>query len=347
MAEAFLALSRAEQRDALGVAASASGRPLQVLEKDVWVVATLNALFHAPFGDHLVFKGGTSLSKAFGAIRRFSEDVDVTYDIRNLLPELATRESDPLPHTNSQADKWSKLVRKHLPDWITEVALPTLNERFEKSGIRPDLRMVGDAIHIGYESAADEALSYLKPAVAIEFGARATGEPCSPIHIECDAAEYLSGLEFPNATPVTMAAERTFWEKATAVHVACSQNRLNGERQARHWHDLVMLDDSGYAERALRDRALAERVARHKIRFFRVKDASGMMIDYEGAVSKQLILIPQSPLRGSLEEDYAEMVTAGLLEEDAMPFSELMTRCADLQNRANALAKFRGRSAHA
>lgn len=75
-------LPKAERREALQAAALLSGRRTQVLEKDIWVVATLGVLFEAPFGRHLVFKGGTSLSKVWRAIRRFSEDIDVTYDIR-------------------------------------------------------------------------------------------------------------------------------------------------------------------------------------------------------------------------------------------------------------------------
>jgi predicted nucleotidyltransferase component of viral defense system len=91
--ETFLSLSLVERTEALQVAASKSGRPLHVLEKDVWAVWTLSALFDSPFGPHLVFKGGTSLSKAYNAINRFSEDIDVTYDIRQLLDKLVTSET--------------------------------------------------------------------------------------------------------------------------------------------------------------------------------------------------------------------------------------------------------------
>ncbi len=87
MPDAFFALSPADRRDALEVAAGRSGRAVHLLEKDVWVVWTLNALFESDFADHLVFKGGTSLSKAYQAIGRFSEDVDLTYDIRAIAPE--------------------------------------------------------------------------------------------------------------------------------------------------------------------------------------------------------------------------------------------------------------------
>lgn len=88
MPDAFLRLPAGDRREALAVAAAASGRPVHLLEKDVWVVWTLEVLFNAPFAEQLVFKGGTSLSKAYRIIRRFSEDIDITYDIRAIVPEL-------------------------------------------------------------------------------------------------------------------------------------------------------------------------------------------------------------------------------------------------------------------
>ena len=90
MADGFLALSPADRRDALEVAAARSGRAVHLLEKDVWVVWTLSVLFESDFADDLVFKGGTSLSKAYQAIGRFSEDVDLTYDIRVIAPDPGT-----------------------------------------------------------------------------------------------------------------------------------------------------------------------------------------------------------------------------------------------------------------
>ena len=123
MAELFLSLSAADGKEALLVAADKTGRPAYLLEKDVWVVWTLDALFDSPFGEHLVFKGGTSLSKCYGGlIQRFSEDIDLTYDIRELIPDLTGKEEgQPLPTTRSQKEKWNKAVRERLPTWIAEV----------------------------------------------------------------------------------------------------------------------------------------------------------------------------------------------------------------------------------
>lgn len=114
MAEHFLRLSDAERAEALGVAAFASGRPADLLEKDVWVVWALDALFHSPHGEHLRFKGGTSLSKVYGAIARFSEDIDVTYDIRALLPDLTGVADEPLPASRSQEKKCTDAVRRRV-----------------------------------------------------------------------------------------------------------------------------------------------------------------------------------------------------------------------------------------
>ena len=88
MADPFLHLPVEDRRDALGVAADRSGRPAHLLEKDVWVVWALSTLYESALGEHLVFKGGTSLSKAYQVIRRFSEDVDLSYDISGRLPPI-------------------------------------------------------------------------------------------------------------------------------------------------------------------------------------------------------------------------------------------------------------------
>ena len=108
MADLFLKLSVDDRREALGVAAASSGRPLHLLDKDVWLVWILEVLFQAPFATHLVFKGGSSLSKAYQIISRFSEDVDLTYDIRALALDLVGEDVDPLPPNRSQEKRWTK-----------------------------------------------------------------------------------------------------------------------------------------------------------------------------------------------------------------------------------------------
>ena len=257
MAEPFLSLSAQDRRDALGVAADRSGRPVHLLEKDVWVVWALQTIFGSAFGDHLTFKGGTSLSKAYGVIQRFSEDVDLTYDIRAIAPDLVGDNGEGLPTTRSEERRWSKAVRHRLPEWISATVQPLLADAIGAQGVSAVTRVEGEKLFIDYE-ATSAGSGYVAPSVMLEFGARSTGEPASLRDVICDAAGLVDGVTFPTATPRVMHAERTFWEKATAIHVFCLQERLRGERFARHWHDVVRLDDAGIADTASADRDLAQ-----------------------------------------------------------------------------------------
>lgn len=334
MADAFFDLPADDRREVLGVAASRSGRPVHLLEKDVWVVWALNAMFGSPLGQHLVFKGGTSLSKVYRAVDRFSEDVDLTYDIRVLAPDLVGDADDPLPATRSEEKRWTGEVRRRLPVWVGEEALPIVDAALAHGGLDGRTRAEGERIFIEYAPLAT-GTGYVAPAVMLEFGARSTGEPSAIHDVACDAADHVANVQFPTARPRTMKAERTFWEKATAVHVFCAQARLRGERFARHWYDLVRLDDARIADAAFADRELAGSVARHKSMFFAEKGADRVPVDYLAAVSGGLHIVPEGAARAVLAEDYHLMVDDGLLLGTAEPFDELMARCTDLEARAN------------
>ena len=324
-----------DRREALQVAAGRSGRPAYLLEKDIWVVWTLRALVSAPFGENLTFKGGTSLSKAYHVIHRFSEDLDITYDIRAIAADLITgNNGDDIPPTRSQEQRWSREIRTRLAQWANDQALPALQAGFGEAGLNAQPRVDGDRVLITYDPLFQD-YGFVKPEVMVEFGARATGEPREERPIECDAADHLPGIVFPSARPHVMLAEHTFWEKATAAHVYCRQQRARGERLSRHWHDLVRLDETEYGQRALADRDLALSVARHKAMFFRENDADRNPIDYMAAVSGGLQLVPNSPFRDTLADDYARMLQGGMLLDDAEEFDELMDRCADIEARAN------------
>ena len=124
----------------------------------------------------------------------------------------------------------------------------------------------------------------------------------------------------------------------TAIQVFCLQQRLRGDRFARHWQDVVRLDEAGLADAALADRELANAVARHKTMFFAEKAADRSPIDYVAAIDGALQLVPGGDAAKALHEDYGRMVEDGLLLEDAEPFEALMKRCADIAARANRAA---------
>jgi hypothetical protein len=110
-----------------------------------------------------------------------------------------------------------------------------------------------------------------------------------------------------------MRAERTFWEKATAIHVYCIRGAFRGgDRYARHWHDPSRLDAAGIANGAIADRNLAEAVAAHKAIFFAEKNMADEAISYQHAISGQLQLVPRSDALANLAADYANMIDDGL-----------------------------------
>ena len=334
MAE-FFQLTTAERREALEVAANTSGLPPHLLEKDIWFVWSLRQLFDGPYADFLVFKGGTSLSKAYGVIRRFSEDIDLTYDIRAIAGDLVGDMSAPLPTNRSQEKKWSKTIRTRLTNWVATEIVPGLKHALEKADLPARVRAEGDRVFIDY-APLSIGTGYVAPAVMLEFGARSTGEPNEPRAIRCDAAAHLPGVEFPAATPQVMRAERTFWEKATAIHVFCAQGEFRGgDRYARHWHDLTRLDAAGYADQAIADKALARAVAEHKSVFFAEKNTRGDVIDYHAAVTGELTLVPSDRALTKLAADYQNMVNDGLFLDAAEPFDLLLERCRLTAKKAN------------
>jgi len=334
---AFFALSPAERQEALEVAASKSGRPTHILEKDAWVIWTLSALFRAPFKKHLVFKGGTSLSKAYKAIDRFSEDVDVTYDIRAIAPDLVKDAGpDALPLTKSQASKWREILEERLEKWLGEQVVPYIRSCLDAEKLAAKLRIEdGESVYLEYDTKVS-GYGYVGPYIKIEFGARSTGEPSTYVVLSCDAAEHLPSVQFPTSEVRVMRVERTAWEKMTAIHVSCLQGDIRNQ-MARHWSDIGRLDVAGHMDAALRDRDVAGRVAEHKSRFFIAKDTQKNIIDYFSAINGNLVLVPTGDALKMLEADYAKMLEGRLFLRDPEPLARVLERCADIQQRANAI----------
>ena len=284
-----------------------------------------------------MFKGGTSLSKVWQAIRRFSEDIDITYDIRSFAPDLvAGGDEEALPPTRSQERRWTKAIRPRLAEWVRERAGPLIEEELARGGFVAWIRAEAERLYIRYDPLF-EVRRIVRPEVQVDFGARSTGEPRTRRTVACDAATHVPDLSLPEARPFVMLAVRTFWEKATAIHVYCVLGRHRDERWSRRWHGLARLDEAGIAERALADRVLALSVARHKAMFFRENDSLGKRIDYEAAVSGGLRLVPSGDARKVLAADYVGMLAIGMLLDEDEPFDVVMERCAMIEARANAV----------
>lgn len=339
MTEYFFSLDEKDRREALEHGRAETGRPAHLLEKDVWVVWVLRTLFESQLGTDLTFKGGTSLSKVYKVIDRFSEDIDLTYDIRKLIPDLID-EGGELPANRSQSRKWTQAVRHRLPDWIAQNLQPTIQAALAREGLDVRLEINGqqsDKLLLHYP-ALTRGTGYIAPVVTLEFGARATGEPHQTFQVTCDIASCLAEISFPVASPQVMSLARTFWEKATAAHVYCLQGRLRSERYARHWHDLAAIARSPGFPAVIADRAAAVSVVRHKSAFFAEKDANGQAIDYTAAIAGNLKIVPTGDAKAALAEDYEAMLVDEVMTGDALSFQGLMEACTELETRMNKIA---------
>lgn len=327
MPDRFFDLTPDDQREFLLTASETLGRPPYLLEKDAWVVRVLSVLGEADAGKLTVFKGGTSLSKAFRVLDRFSEDIDLTVDIRRMLPE-ETERYGVLPPSRSQADRWKRKVEdERLPDLLANDLAPLLRERLaEQAGIVID----GTNIHVRYRPVTTGQQAYVQPEVLMEFGGLSTAEPHSVMTILCDAAGFNPGIEFPAATVKVMSIQRTFWEKVTAAHAYCVNGKMRKERFSRHWHDIARIYRSEHGRTCSDDFEIAKQVVKLKAMFFRESGAN-----YDDAISGRLRLVPSGEARARLETDYAQMAGAGMFDEPSINFSHIIDTCAEIAESLN------------
>ena len=330
-----MGLSLADRRELLLMAAGETGRDPALLEKDLWVVWVLGWVGNSPWAMDLVFKGGTSLSKVHRAIDRFSEDIDLTYDIRRLVDAAKGLPPDPSPQTRAQAERWSKTARAALQGWIAEQFFPAFADTAAMLDATPNHD--GEDVLLHYPSVLEATLGYMRAAVKLEFGGRATGEPADWADIACDIAHALpEDIQLPTARVRTMAATRTFWEKVTAMHVHCQQTKAPAERFARHWFDIACLHRSGVSATAAGDRELAARVVEHKSHFFRPSAAHGA-VDLADCIEGRLRIQPAGGRAQELRQDYEAMLSAGYLGNWRPAWDEVLAAIAEVEALANGM----------
>ena len=329
----FLALSREQRADVLGAHAANTGRSAQVLEKDVWVCWALDALFTMPDAFPMAFKGGTSLSKVYNAIDRFSEDVDVTLDYRQLDDSV-----DPFAESTSrhQQDALTDRLRQRVAVRVAEVITPHLRARLANElGLGPDaVSFDHENIWVHYPSALEGRDEYVRDAVKLEFGGRNCIDP-NERHTVTPYLAVLPTMVFPSATVTVLAPERTFWEKATLIHAELSRDEFRSgvQRLSRHWYDLDRMAQGEIGQRAGNDRSLLRDVVKVKKVFYRSRQAN-----YDLCASGGLRLVPTTTaIAKSLQDDYEQMVGAGMFYGDSPVFSVILERLEDLAKRINSV----------
>lgn len=336
MPEVFLRLPLPEQAEILNGLAPELGRSAVVLEKDVWVCWVLQQLFQMPGRLPMAFKGGTSLSKVFDAISRFSEDVDVTLDYRGFGTEI-----DPFDArtSKSQIRKLSDSLKGFVRDHAHSVAAPYFTEQlraqFEPEHARVEVSDNGEELRIYYPSALDQTPGYVGNSVLIEFGGRNITEPNAEHQVRPYIADRLPALDLPSALVTVLSPARTFWEKATLIHVECHRPDLKADanRQSRHWYDLALLADHDIGRQALADRGLLADVVKHKKVFFNAGYAN-----YDACHTGGLRLLPDQPLLEAVGNDLRAMIDAGMFYGERPSFDKIVERLRALEREINAAA---------
>jgi Nucleotidyl transferase AbiEii toxin, Type IV TA system len=316
-----------------------------IIEKDFWVCWTLKRLFGLPQGATatLVFKGGTSLSKAFGAIRRFSEDIDLSFD-RAELGYTGDRDPGKEGISRKQAarliDDLVRDVERHIAEKlfpalrvaiVEQLGEPTSGE-WSLEIDAPDAQTVNFHYPTALPAAEYEGMGYITPRVKLELGARGDPWPTEAKVIRPYAAEdYPDLFEDPDASVTVLSARRTFWEKATALHAEAHRPAELPTPQyfSRHYCDLAMLLDTEEGKAAATDFDLLATVTKHKTTFFRSGWAS-----YDTAKPGSLRLMPDEARIRDLRADYREM--APMMFDDRPPtFDHILARIKEVQEAIN------------
>jgi hypothetical protein len=325
-----------------------------VIEKDFWVCWTLRRIMSVlVLADNLTFKGGTSLSKAYGIIERFSEDIDLT--IGRSAPMIV----DTLPPmedsiSGKERERRREALKAAAQRYVKEIALPALSEAIAEAlgtsngwsvGIDP-MDRDAQTILFEYPKLLDYKFDpwggswgpswgdtwkrdgYIRPRIKLEFGARGETEPSEFKTITPYIAQEFPE-ELPNATinVTTLSVQRTFWEKVTILHALYHGRKLRPEI-SRHYYDVVMLAQKGIDDAAIKTPDLLARVAHNSSLMFADNSAS-----YDTATLGKLRLAPNDELRARLANDYAAMSEMFITPPPS--FDELMAAISALETKLN------------
>ncbi len=314
-----------ERRDeAFQEAAARLGLSKAIIEKDFWVCWSLNQLFALrSFGDHMIFKGGTSLSKAYHVIHRFSEDVDLSLDRARL-----GFDGELDPGNPDLSGKKRKQLLQELQDvaeaTVSGPLLAEIQVAFDV-GLEQDFSLTVDpaeaqTLLFAYPSMSDSSGGYVKPVLRFEFGARGVHLPAETREIMPYVHQAFPDLLVTGEVEVkVLGVERTFWEKATILHMLNHQGSTKplADRMSRHYYDMARLIGHEAKARALASLDLLEKVAHHKSVFFKAAWAN-----YENAKPGSLRLMPNADLAAALRHDYSGM--REMIMGDAPSFDDIL-----------------------
>jgi hypothetical protein len=336
----IIATPARDRLDLFLAAANRLGAPVGNIEKDFWVCWTLNALYHGrPAREpRLLFKGGTSLSKAWGLIQRFSEDIDITVFRDDLNEAASVEELETLSNTKRRAklDSIRDACRAYIAGPLRDFLGAQLADaaggagQVEIDDADPD----GQTLLVRYPEVEPRDGAYVRPVVRIEAGAKSALDPNRPVAIRPYVGEEAGGLDLTVADVTTIEATRTFWDKVVIAHglrrwyERRGVLRQEGERVSRHYYDLHCLLDSDAGKAALADRDLGADCVRHARMFFDRSD-----YDLASAAPGAFAIAPAGGMIDALRRDYAN--TTAMIFGTAPAFEDIVASAAQIERTIN------------
>lgn len=328
----WIAIPDETKKNAYQQIAEATGMSAFAVEKDWWVTLTLSIIFEMEVAKHLVFKGGTSLSKAFKLIDRFSEDVDLAIE-RTFLG------------FNGDLSKNQRTeLRKAASNYTSGPFFVELQAKFAEKGLDNITFKLVDAtdsdqdpriIEIYYPNVIP-APGYLEPRVQVELGCRSLKEPFSVQTFGSLIDEHYPDRDFtlPYIQVPTVNPERTFLEKIFLLHEEFQRppEKIRVDRLSRHLYDVVKLSKSEYADKALSDAELYTTIVEHRHKFTRVGG-----VNYNLHQPQNINPIPLPEYIKAWETDYNKMIVEMIYEENPPSFEEIINDLTQLKNRINEL----------
>jgi hypothetical protein len=342
----FLQATSQDRRDVFLSAAARLGTSEQNVEKDFWVTWTLDVLFNGLPEDHprFLFKGGTSLSKGYGLISRFSEDIDITVFREDLGLAASVPELEALSRKKRQArlDAIKNTCREYIQKTLAEQFGTVVRAALAEVKIVPNDPSVaidpddadGQSVLFWYPAVTTSRDDYIRPAVKIEFGAKSALDPHENLAIVPYISREVPGLALNAEHVTTVVAERTFWDKIVILHGVRNWFdkrgvlRGEGQRVSRHYYDVHRICRSELGARAVADRALGADCVAHARMFFNSPD-----LGLNRAVAGTFSLNATDAMLDHLRRDYARM--AGMIIGPSPPFNEVMNSVASLESELN------------
>jgi len=336
----FVLLSDKDKRAYFEVAAADLNVMPQLIEKDFWVCWMLKILFSLPeSGNHLTFKGGTSLSKCYDVIRRFSEDVDVSIERSFLSNEQAIEPKKQ--ESNKENQRRLKRLQLACQEKINKTIIPELKEKIgsvlsDKKEWKIELDS-NDAcrqtVLFTFPHALTSSMeSYIKSAVKIEFGSRADHWPVEIMTVNPYVASVSGDITGEGTSVRVLVAERTFWEKATILHMIYHYPKGKDvpPRMSRHYYDLFAMVATPIYVKSLEKIELLKHVSEHKSLFFKANWAH-----YEEAKPGSLRLVPRDEQINQLKTDYRQMQQ--MFFEDPPSFERIVEKLRGVEDKINRI----------